>query len=116
MKAILIDADPHARWLNVFIAADLKGMERFHLPNLLQRRQKEQKAKDKAVAAAAVRVLLAIPAQEIMDEGFHTNDEEVIEVGAGAVEEVHGRVPLLNGTAQQRNMTHDLPDPSHRHP
>ncbi|WP_246828887.1 AI-2E family transporter [Micrococcus sp. HMSC067E09] len=53
VKAILIDADPHARWLNVFIAADLKGMERFHLPKLLQRRQKEQKAKDKAVAEAA---------------------------------------------------------------
>lgn len=53
VKAILIDADPHARWLNVFIAADLKGMERFHLPKLLQRRQKEQKAKDKAVTAAA---------------------------------------------------------------
>ena len=35
----------------MFIAADLKGMERFHLPNLLQRRQKEQKAKDKARAA-----------------------------------------------------------------
>ena len=53
VKAILIDADPHARWLNVFIAADLKGMERFHLPKLLQRRQKEQKAKGQAVAAAA---------------------------------------------------------------
>lgn len=52
VKAVLIDADPHARWLNVFIAADLKGMERFHLPKLLQRRQKEQKARAAAEQAA----------------------------------------------------------------
>ena len=27
LKAIMIDADPHSRWINTFIASDLRGME-----------------------------------------------------------------------------------------
>ena len=88
VKAVLIDADPHARWLNVFVAADLKGMERFHLPRLLQRRQKGQKATDEAVATAedpAAKEALAA-AEHAEGGGAEAGDVEAGTVASGGAD------------------------------
>jgi AI-2 transport protein TqsA len=51
LKAVMVDADPQSRWINTFIASDLRGMEDRNR-RALARQRSERAAEDDAAALA----------------------------------------------------------------
>nr|WP_183528616.1 AI-2E family transporter [Micrococcus sp. TA1] len=51
LKAVMVDADPQSRWINTFIASDLRGMEERNRRALA--RQRSDRAAEETVAARA---------------------------------------------------------------
>ena len=83
VKAVLIDADPHARWMNAFISADLRGMERRHLMPL--RRREAQGV------AAAGHTEEPASGRDAVGQGTGAVSEGAGQDEAGAVSEGAGR-------------------------
>jgi hypothetical protein len=52
MKAVMVDADPQSRWINTFIASDLRGMEDQNRTALARLRSRRE-ARDAEDAGAA---------------------------------------------------------------